>query len=148
MGTLMIPKTKGLTLETHFSDPAHYLIIVGVLQYLTLTRPDLFYSVNFVSKLMHSPIEAHYKMVKRIIRYLKVTVDLGLHFSSHFTLDLYAFSDADLAGCPLTKHSTTGYYVFLGSNCISWFVKKQHTVSQSSSETEYRAMTHTTVEIT
>ncbi|XP_041003944.1 uncharacterized mitochondrial protein AtMg00810-like [Juglans microcarpa x Juglans regia] len=137
MGTPMMPKAKGLTSQTPFSNPAHYCSIVDALQYLTLTRPDLSYSVNFVSQFMRSPTEANYKMVKRILRYLKGTVDLGLHFSSHSTLDLYAFSNADWAGCPITRRSTTGYCVFLGSNCISWSAKKQHTVSRSSSKAEY-----------
>ncbi|XP_042939363.1 uncharacterized mitochondrial protein AtMg00810-like [Carya illinoinensis] len=148
MGTLMMPRTKGLTSQIPFSDPAHYRSIVGALQYLILTHLDLSYSVNFVSQFMHSPTEANYKMVKCILRYLKGTVDLGLHFSSHSTLDLYAFSDADWAGCPTTRRSTTGYCVFFGSNCISWSAKKQHTVSRSSSEAEYRAMAHTTAELT
>lgn len=97
---------------------------------------------------MYSSIEAHYKMVKRILRYLEGIVDLGLHFSSNSTLDLYAFLDADWASFPITRHSTTRYYVFLRSNCIFWSTKKQHIVSRSSSEVEYHAMSHTTVELT
>lgn len=95
MDTPMMAKTKGLTSTTPFSDPAHYCNLVGAFQYLTLTRADLAYSVNFVSQFMHSPIEAHFKMVKHILRYVKGTIDFRLHFSSNSTLDLYAFSDTN-----------------------------------------------------
>ncbi|KAF5459013.1 hypothetical protein F2P56_023004 [Juglans regia] len=148
MGTPMMAKTKGLISTTPYLDPAHYRNLIGALQYLILTRPDLVYSVNFVSQFMHSPTEAHFKMVKCILRYVKGTVDLGLHFSSNSTLDLYAFSDADWAGCALTRHSTTGYCVFLGSNYISWSSKKQLNVSRSSTKAEYRAMAQTIAELT
>ncbi|KAF5443609.1 hypothetical protein F2P56_036153 [Juglans regia] len=148
MGTPMMPKTKGLTCDVPFPDPGHYRSIVGALQYLTLTRSDLAFCVNFVSQFLHSPTMAHYKMVKRILRYLHGTLEIGIHFSSHSTLNLYAFSEADWAGCSLTRRSTTGYCIFLGSNCISWSAKKQNTISRSSSEAEYRAMASTTAEIT
>lgn len=69
MGTLMMPKLKGLTSPTPLFDHAHYRSTVGALQYLTDTRLDLSYNVNFVSQFMHSPIDAHYKMVKRIVQY-------------------------------------------------------------------------------
>lgn len=67
MGTPMMPKTKGLTSDALYFDHAHYRSLVGTLQYLTLTRPDLSYSVNFVSQFMHSPSIANYKMVKHIL---------------------------------------------------------------------------------
>ncbi|XP_040996063.1 uncharacterized mitochondrial protein AtMg00810-like [Juglans microcarpa x Juglans regia] len=148
MGTPMMSKTKGLTSDIPFPDPGHCHCIVGALQYLTLTHPDLAFCVNIVSQFMHSPTIAHYKMVKCILWYLHGTVDLGMHFTSQSILDLYAFFDIDWAGCPQTGRSTTDYCVFLGSNCISWSTKKQHIVSRSSSKVEYRAMAHTAAELT
>ncbi|KAF5478156.1 hypothetical protein F2P56_004740 [Juglans regia] len=148
MGTPMMPKTKGLTSDIPYFDPGHYHSIVDALQYLTLTCPNLTYCVNFFSQFMHSPTIAHYKMVKRILCYLHGTVDIGMHFTSQSTLAIYAFSDADWAGCPQTRRFITGYCVFLGRNCISWIAKKQHTVSQSSSKVEYHAMAHTATELT
>ena len=87
-------------------------------------------------------------MVKHILRYVKGTISLGLRIVQHSSLDLYAFFDADWAGCPITCRSTTGFCTFLGSNCISWSAKKQPTVSRSSAEAEYRAMASTSAELT
>ena len=97
---------------------------------------------------MHAPTNAHYQMVKRILRYVKGTLSLGVRILRESNLDLYAFSDADWAGCPTTQRSTTGFCTFLGSNCISWSAKKQPTISRSSTEAEYRAMASTAAELT
>ena len=127
-------KPMSTSLETKFkidadtssaaADPSQFRRIVGALQYLTLTQPDLSYNVNYVSQFMHNPTVAHLKLVQRILRYLKGTIATGLHLSSNTTLDLHAFSDADWAGCPIIRRSTTGYYTFLGTNIISWCAKK------------------------
>jgi hypothetical protein len=146
--TPMSQKNKPELTSPLYKDPKHYRSLVGALQYLTLTRPDLSYSVNHVSQYMQAPTDAHFTMVRRILRYVKGTVHLGIHIQTSSTLDLYAFSDADWAGCPLTRRSMTGYCTFLGSNIISWSAKKQPTVSRSSSEAEYRAMAQTTAELT
>jgi hypothetical protein len=97
---------------------------------------------------MHAPTTVHLKMVRRILRYVKGTINNGLHFTSNTNLNFSAFSDADWAGCLTTRRSTTGYCVFLGCNLISWCAKKQHTISRSSTEAEYRAMANTAAELT
>ena len=148
MSTPLDVKLRPPEHSTPLADPSFYCGIVGTLQYLTLTRPDLSYSVNYVSQFMHAPTVAHLKLVHRILRYLKGTISTGLHLTSHTTLTLFAFSDADWAGCPTTRRSTTGYSTFLGSNIISWCAKKQHTISRSSTEAEYRAMANTAAELT
>jgi hypothetical protein len=149
LSTPMPSKGRHLPNESElYSDPTHYRSIVGALQYLTFTRPDLSYSVNFVCQFMHAPTMAHYKILKRILRYVNGTTQLGLHILASSTLDLYAFSDADWAGCPSTRRSTTGFCTFLGSNCISWSAKKQSTVARSSAEAEYRSMASTAAELT
>ncbi|TQD92916.1 hypothetical protein C1H46_021396 [Malus baccata] len=89
---------------------------------------------------------SHFTAVKRILRYLKGTVDVGLTYSRG-DWDLHAFSDADWAGDPNDRRSTTGLVVFLGNNPISWSFKKQQTVSRSSTEAEYRALSSTTAEL-
>jgi hypothetical protein len=148
MSTPLEAKNNITPNDTPLDDPSHFRGLVGALQYLTLTRPDLSYCVNYVSQFMHSPTIVHLKMVRRILRYVKGTINVGLHFTSNTTLDLFAFSDADWAGCPTTRRSTTGYCTFLGGNIISWCAKKQHTVSRSSTEAEYRAMANTAAELT
>ncbi|KAB2600999.1 hypothetical protein D8674_002004 [Pyrus ussuriensis x Pyrus communis] len=127
-------------------DPGIYRSIVGALQYLTFTRPDIAYSVNQVCQFMHSPLESHFVAVKRILRYLKGTMQLGLCYKPG-SLNIKAYTDADWAGDPNDRRSTTGFIVFLGHNPISWSSKKQHTVSRSSTEAEYRAMATTTAEV-
>ncbi|XP_031275019.1 uncharacterized protein LOC116133454 [Pistacia vera] len=146
--TPMTQKFKTITDSTTLCDTHNYRSLVGALQYLTLTRPDISFSVNYVSQFTHAPTQDHFTMVRRILRYVKGTVHHGLHFQNSSTLDLYAFSDVDLVGCPHTRRSTTGFCTYLGSNIISWSAKKQPTVSRSSSEAEYRAMAQTAAEIT
>uniref|UniRef100_A0A2N9I9N7 CCHC-type domain-containing protein n=1 Tax=Fagus sylvatica TaxID=28930 RepID=A0A2N9I9N7_FAGSY len=129
-------------------DATNYRSIVGALQYLTLTRPDLTHAVNLVCQFMHQPGSSHFQAVKRILRYLQGTLAYGIRILSHSSLTLYGFSDADWAGCPDTRRSTTGYCIYLGANCISWASKKQATVSRSSAEAEYRAMASAAAELT
>nr|XP_028955049.1 uncharacterized protein LOC114823790 [Malus domestica] len=123
------------------SDPSLYRQLVGSLQYLTLTRPDISFDVQNVSQFMGHPTTAHMEAVKRILRYLKGSLGMGLRLtSSSQPFRLIAYSDADWAGCPGTRRSTTGFCIFLGDNLISWCAKKQRTVSRSSAEAEYRAL--------
>jgi hypothetical protein len=123
------------------SDPTLYRSLVGALQYLTFTRPDITYAVQQVCLHMHDPREPHLAAAKRILRYLQGTPDLGLFIdraSSPTTLTIY--TDADWAGCPETRRSTSGFAAFLGTSLVSWSSKRQHTVSRSSVEAEYRAI--------
>ncbi|XP_028071844.1 uncharacterized protein LOC114274171 [Camellia sinensis] len=121
--------------------------IVGALQYLTITRPELSYAVNQACQFMHSPTVGHFSSVKRILRYVKGTLAHGLHFTpSHFGLQ--AYSDSNWAGDPADRRSTSGYCVYLGNNLVSWSSKKQSTVSRSSTEAEYRSLAHTAAELT
>ena len=103
MSTPLKAKTKTSSNDVLLEDPSYFRGLVGALQYLTLTRPDLSYYVNSASQFMHVPIVVHLKMVRRILRYVKGTIDISLHFTSNTTLDLCAFSDADWASCPTTR---------------------------------------------
>lgn len=134
--------------DSPYHDPTFFRSIVGALQYLTLTRPDLSLAVNVVCQHMHAPTIAHFQMVKRILRYVRGTLDLHLFLRSRSSLDLFAFADADWAGCKLTRRSTTGYCLFLGANCVSWSAKRQPTVARSTAEAEYRALASAAAELT
>jgi hypothetical protein len=120
---------------------------VGALQYLSLTRSNIGFAVSKVSQFMHEPHDLHWTVVKRILRYLKSTADYGLFINKCSSSQLYAYSDADWAGCPDDRKSTSGYCIYLGSNLLSWSSKKQPTVSRSSTEAEYKAIANTTAEI-
>lgn len=142
-----------------FENPVRYRQVVGALQYVTLSRPDITYAVNKVCQFMHSPSNNHWSAVKRIVRYLKGTSGFGLRLtpSSDTTIHAYgdatsplvtAYSDADWAGCPDDRRSTGGYAIYLGSNLVSWAARKQKTVSRSSTEAEYKALADTVAEVT
>jgi hypothetical protein len=123
-----------------------YRSIAGALQYLTFTRPDITYAVQQACLHMHDPREPHANLLKRILRYLKGTLDHGLQLHRTSVVSLTAYTDADWAGCPDTRKSTSGYGVFLGDNLVSWSSKRQQTVSRSSAEAEYRAVANAVAE--
>ncbi|KAG7599937.1 Ribonuclease H-like superfamily [Arabidopsis suecica] len=127
-------------------DPSLYRSLAGALQYLTFTRPDISFAVQQVCLFMHDPRVNHLNALKRILRYVKGTISYGLQIYKSSTTDLVAYSDADWAGCPSTRRSTSGYAVFLGNSLISWSSKRQHTVSRSSAEAEYRGVANAVAE--
>ena len=126
-------------------DSTKYRSIVGALRYLTLTCPDISFSVNEVCQFLHSPTTTHWEAVKRILRYLKGTFGIGLWIGKSKTVVVSAFFYADWAGCPHDRRSTRGFVVYLGANLISWSARKQATVSRS--EAEYKSMANATAEV-
>ncbi|GJR94193.1 ribonuclease H-like domain-containing protein [Tanacetum coccineum] len=128
------------------SDPTLYRSLAGALQYLTFTRPDLSYAVQQVCLYMHDPRDPHFTALKRILRYVRGTLDYGLQLHVSSTTQLTAYTDADWAGCPVTRRSTSGYCVFLGDNLLSWSAKRQVTLSRSSAEAEYRGVANVVAE--
>lgn len=86
------------------------------------------------------------QLIKRVLRYLRGTSHFGLQIYKHSSLDLFAYTDVDWAGCPDTRKSTSGFCVFLGQNLVSWSSKCQPTVSRSSAEAEYRGVANCVAE--
>ena len=116
----MVVRTKLLlkNQDALYPDPSHYRSIVGALQYLTLTRPDLAFSVNSACQFLQNPTMGQFQAVKRILRYVRDTLHFGIRILSNSSLDLYGFSDVDWVGYSLTCHFTTGYCIFLGANFL------------------------------
>jgi len=81
---------------------------------------------------MHDLREPHLAALKRILRYIRGTLHLGLLLRPSSSTEMVVYSDADWAGCPDTRKSTSGFAVFLGDNLVSWSSKRQQTVSRSS----------------
>ena len=116
------PLPASSQLSQHDGDPlpnaSEYKHLVGALQYCTLTRPDISFAVSQLCQFMHSPTTTHLKAAKRVLRYLKGSINHRLHFTKG-PLHLNAYSDSDWAGNPDDRRSTTGYALFLGPCLIS-----------------------------
>jgi len=123
-----------------YHDPTEYQSLACALQYLTFTRPDISYVVQQVCLFMHDSKTQHMSTLKRIIRYIHVTFDFGLHLYPSSVSKLVSYTGADWAGCPDTRRSTSAYCVYLGDNLISWSAKRQPTLSRSHAEVEYRGV--------
>lgn len=133
--------------STLFSQPTYFRSLAGKLQYLTLTRPDLQFAVNYICQRMHAPTESDFLLLKRVLRYLRGTTNFGITFKSETDSAVRAYSDSDWGGCIETRRSTGGFCTFLGSNIISWSAQKQQSVSRSSTEAEYRTLSDTAAEL-
>ncbi|GJR05646.1 retrovirus-related pol polyprotein from transposon TNT 1-94 [Tanacetum coccineum] len=121
-------------------DHTDYRSMIGSLMYLTSSRPDIMFATCMCARYQANPNEHHVSAVKRIFRYLKGTINLGLWYPKDSGFDLTAYSDADHAGCHLDRKSTSGSVQFLGDKLVCWSSKKQNCVSISTAESEYVAV--------
>ncbi|KAE8735856.1 Detected protein of unknown function [Hibiscus syriacus] len=138
--TPMEPNVKMCAHEgKDLEDATMYRQLVDSLIYLTLTRPDISYAVGVMSRYMQNPKKPHLEEVRRILRYVKSTIDYGLLYKKGEDCKLVGYCDVDYAGDHDTRRSTTGYVFKLGSKTISWCIKRQPTISLSTTEAEYRA---------
>ncbi|XP_031249394.1 uncharacterized protein LOC116107227 [Pistacia vera] len=144
----MDPKLRLTATEGELlSDITHYRRLVGKLLYLTLSRPDITFAVHKLTQFLAQPHLPHLKAMHHLLRYLKNSPGQGLLFSSHSSLQLKAFSDSDWGSCPNSRRSVTSFCIFIGDSLVSWKAKKQTTVSRSSTEAEYRALSSTASEL-
>ena len=148
--TVNTPVATGLKLskggEGEFVNSTVYKSLVGSLRYLTITRPDIVYGVGLVSRYMETPRESHWLAAKRILRYIRGTLNYGLFYNFGEDAKLFGYSDSDWGGDQDERKSTTGYVFFLGSTAFSWTSKKQSIVALSSCEAEYVAVASTVCE--
>nr|GEX20492.1 uncharacterized mitochondrial protein AtMg00810-like [Tanacetum cinerariifolium] len=121
-------------------DHTDYRSMIGSLMYVTSSRPDIMFATCMCARYQANSNEHHASAVKRIFRYLKGTINLGLWYSKDFGFDLTAYSDADHAGCHLDRKSTSGSVQFLGDKLVCWSSKKQNCMSISTAESEYAAV--------
>jgi len=121
-------------------DQTKYRGLIGSLLYLTESRPNIMFSVCLCARFQAKPKESHYMAAKRILKYLKGTIDVKLWYPSEVSLNLIGYSDSDFARCKIDRKGTSGMCHLLGSSLISWHSKKQACVALSTIEAEYIAV--------
>nr|GFA06666.1 uncharacterized mitochondrial protein AtMg00810-like [Tanacetum cinerariifolium] len=138
VGTPMVTKHLDADLSGTPVDQMKYRSMVGALMYLTASRPDIMHTTCYCARYQAKPTEKHLTAVKRIFRYLKDTIHMGLWYPKDTGFELTAFSDSDHAGCLDSRKSTSGGIQFLGGDkLVSWSSKKQDCTSMSFAEAEY-----------
>ncbi|GAV68266.1 hypothetical protein CFOL_v3_11769 [Cephalotus follicularis] len=123
--------------RTLFSNPSSHRRFIGRLLYLTITRPDILYTVNILSQFMHQPCQPHMDVAHCLLRYLKWIVSQGIFLLATSDLRLSALCNSDWACCPMTRRSISDYCILLGFAPIPSKTKEQTTVPCSSAEVEY-----------
>ncbi|GJY79854.1 putative ribonuclease H-like domain-containing protein [Tanacetum coccineum] len=121
-------------------DQTRFRGMVGSLMYLIASRPDLVFAVCMCARYQAKPTKKHFEAIKRVFRYLKGTINMGLWYPKDNAMSLTAYADADHAGCQDSRRSTSGSAQFLGDRLVSWSSKKQRSTAISTTEAEYIAM--------
>ena len=133
--TPMDPNIKLLPSQGELlSDPEKYRRLVGKLNYLTITRPNISSAVSVVSQFLNSPCVDHWNAVIHTLNCIKGLPGKGLLYGHSNRSKVVCYSDTDWAGSPSNRRSTYGYCILIGDNLISWKSKKKHVVARSSVE--------------
>lgn len=146
----MEPKTDFISCSSDKLDhvgTTHYQQILGGLQYLTNTHPDISYAVSKMLQFFTNPMKHHWKALQQILRHISQNPFLGIWIRPSSSIKIEAFFDADWAGDLSNKHNHGGFVTYYGRNLISWQSKKQPTVARSSTEAEYMSITDAASEI-
>ena len=122
------------------TDKGRYQRLIGKLNYLNHTRPNIAYIVGLLSQFMKDPRESHWQAAHRVLAYLEGTAGHTLFSKRNGGLKLKAFTDADFGGSMVDRSSTSAYCSFLGENLVTWKNKKQSNVALSSPKAEFRAL--------
>nr|GFC23619.1 ribonuclease H-like domain-containing protein [Tanacetum cinerariifolium] len=145
IGTLMATKHLDADLSGTPVDQTKYHSKVGALMYLTASRPDIMHAICYCARYQVQPTKKHLIAVKRIFRYFKDTIHMGLWYPKETGFELTAFSDSDHAGCLDSRKSTSGGIKFLGGDkLVSWSSKKQDCTSMSSAEADHNHLMQST----
>jgi hypothetical protein len=121
-------------------DQKVYRFMIGSLLYLCASRPDIMLSVCMCARVQAAPKDCHLRAVKRTMRYLFFTPNLGLWYPKGSHFDLLRYLDADYAGCKVDRKSTSGTCQFLGRSLVSSSSKKQNSIALSTTEAKYVAV--------
>ena len=120
-------------------DETLYRSLIGCLMYLTATRPDILHAVSLLFRFLNCATETHLIAAKRVLRYVRGTLDYGIKFCANQDCFLQGYSDSDWGSSLDDMKSTSGYCFMFGTSVFSWACKKQNTVAQSTAEAEFTA---------
>nr|GFB10000.1 uncharacterized mitochondrial protein AtMg00810-like [Tanacetum cinerariifolium] len=123
--------------DADFVDSSKYRGMIGSLLYLTASRPDIMFSVFLCARFQESPKTTYLEAIKRIFRYIRGTIHLGLWYSKGTEIETIVYADSDHAGYYVDRKSTNDVCTFMGSCLTSWFAKKQAAPTISTTKAEY-----------
>ena len=138
--------TKAVDSDTLANSKEYASIVGGLMFAACVTRPDIMCAAGKLSQFLNKPTSQHLLAAKRVLRYLKGTLKLGIRYGCPDTPPI-GFSDADWAGDIDTRRSTTGYVIMLNNGAVAWRSQRQPTVALSTMEAEYMALTEATKEL-
>ncbi|MBW0505352.1 hypothetical protein O181_045067 [Austropuccinia psidii MF-1] len=126
----------------------NYRSVIGSLNYLSVaTRPNISFAVSSLSQFLEKPGICHWNAFLHVLRYLRGTVAYGLHYATDRDGGLCDYSDADWGNCRQTRRSITGFVISFNHCLVVWKTCKQSSVSLSTAEAEYKALTDLSAEV-